>query len=45
VIIGEEKGQRAVIVYKKGKKGIRKPGDAGGLGYSQMKEAGLRTCF
>ena len=37
VVEGEEKGQRAVIVYKKGLKGVRSPGPTGGLGYSQMQ--------
>ena len=34
----EAKGQHAVVVYKKGFKGVRAPGPKGGLGYSQMKE-------
>ena len=38
VEVAESKGQRAIVVYKKGLKGKRWPGDSGGLGYSQMKE-------
>ena len=38
VEVAESKGQRAIVVYKKGLKGKRWPGDSGGLGFSQMKE-------
>ena len=38
VDVAESKGQRAVIVFKKDMTGVRASGDAGGLGFSQMKE-------